>query len=43
MAEIMIKPRPTLQFLVPGTIPMEEVTLFSADGGTGKSYLLQQC
>ena len=42
MAEIMIKPRPTLQFLVPGMIPMEEVTLFSADGGTGKSYLLQQ-
>lgn len=42
MAEIMAKPKPALRHLVPGMIPIGEVTLFSGDGGLGKSILGMQ-
>lgn len=36
------KPVPTRQWLVPGMVPQKTVTLFSGDGGTGKSLLALQ-
>lgn len=42
LAEILIKQRPAMEWLVEDMIPMAEVTLFTGDSGTGKSYLAQQ-
>ena len=42
LAEILIEPRPTLDWLVENMIPMGEVTLLTGDGGIGKSYLALQ-
>jgi RecA-family ATPase len=36
------KPVPQREWLVPGLVPMKTVTLFSGDGGTGKSLLALQ-
>ncbi|MGR3823879.1 MAG: AAA family ATPase [Salipiger marinus] len=36
------KPVPERQWLVPGMVPQKTVTLFSGDGGTGKSLLALQ-
>jgi RecA-family ATPase len=42
MTDVLAKPAPELGFLVPDYIPLGTVVLFSAHGGTGKSYLALQ-
>lgn len=41
-ASLKGKPIPARQWLVPGMVPQKTVTLFSGDGGTGKSLLALQ-
>lgn len=41
-ASLKGKTVPARQWLVPGMVPQKTVTLFSGDGGTGKSLLAQQ-
>lgn len=41
-ASLKGKPVPARQWLVPGLVPQKTVTLFSGDGGTGKSLLALQ-
>lgn len=41
-ASLKGKPVPARQWLVPGMVPQKTVTLFSGDGGTGKSLLALQ-
>jgi RecA-family ATPase len=41
-ASLKDKPVPSREWLVPGLVPMRQVTLFNGDGGTGKSLLALQ-
>lgn len=41
-ASLKGKPVPARQWMVPGMVPQKTVTLFSGDGGTGKSLLALQ-
>lgn len=41
-ASLKGKPVPARQWMVPGLVPQKTVTLFSGDGGTGKSLLALQ-